>query len=230
MIQEIIEKAFKLKDYIVDHPKLQYTLKNDAFIIYRKKAKSNTSIGLFKENNAYKLRKMTFNSVLYKPYNVTLSEKNILRIMCNVKVKSFEDSARLFGYKPTKEFMMKSEEVFTIESVLPNYQCKKDDVCRDVVEVLFKDKALKFLASDLEFIFPKVELLEKGYTEPKNREIKRNSVVRLINNKHTKFKRNQKLTVESVFIQGDLYNPRKYCRIVEDGQVHLISMRKLRLL
>ncbi len=183
---------------------------------------------LFKENNDYKLEKIPDVST-YRAYNIGIPERTILKTICNVKIKSFQESADLFGYKPTKEFMMKSAQQFEIGNVMIDYTCKKDGEIRSVVEVIFKDKALKFLPEDLEFIYPDLELLRKGYTEPLDRKIKKGSKVKVVDDRRIPFKKNTKLKVNTVITVGHSSFSRKYCSVLNDYKEYLIPIKKLKV-
>jgi len=228
MIHDEIDKAFEFKNKIIDSKDLAYTVRYGKLIIYRLNKKTNKSIGLFKTNNGYKLEKIPDVST-YRAYNIGIPERNILKTFCNVKIKSFQESANLFGYKPTKEFMMKSGQQFEISNMILDYTCKKDGVVRNVVEVIFKDKALKFLPEDLEFIYPDLELLRKGYTEPLDRKIKKGSNVKVVDDRGIPFKKNTRLKVNTVITVGHSIFVRKYCSVLNNYTEHLIPIKKLKV-
>ena len=228
MIHDEIDKAFEFKNKIIDSKDLAYTTRYGKFIIYRLNKKTNKSIGLFKANNDYKLEKIPDLST-YRAYNIGIPERTILKTICNVKIKSFQESADLFGYKPTKEFMMKSGQQFEIGNVMIDYTCKKDGEIRSVVEVIFKDKALKFLPEDLEFIYPDLELLRKGYTEPLDRKIKKGSKVKVVDDRRIPFKKNTKLKVNTVITVGHSSFSKKYCSVLNDYKEYLIPIKKLKV-
>jgi hypothetical protein len=228
MIHDEIDKAFEFKNKIIDSKDLAYTVRHGKLIIYRLNRKTNKSIGLFKTDNSYKLEKIPDVST-YRAYNIGIPERNILRTFCDVKIKSFQESADLFGYKPTKEFMMKSGQQFEISNMILDYTCKKDGIIRNVVEVIFKDKALKFLPEDLEFIYPDLELLRKGYTEPLDRKIKKGSNVKVVDDRGIPFKKNTRLKVNTVITVGHSSFGRKYCSILNDYKEYLIPTKKLKV-
>jgi hypothetical protein len=228
MIHDEIDKAFEFKNKIIDSKDLSYTVRFGKLVIYRLNKKTNKSIGLFKANNDYKLEKIPDVST-YRAYNIGIPERTILKTICNVKIKSFQESADLFGYKPTKEFMMKSGQQFEISNMILDYTCKKDGVVRNVIEVIFKDKALKFLPEDLKFVYPDLELLRRGYTEPLDRKIKKGSKVKVVDDRRIPFKKNTKLKVNTVITVGHSSFGRKYCSVLNDYKEYLIPIKKLKV-
>jgi hypothetical protein len=229
MIYDEIDNAFNFIYRISNSKDLAYTVRLGNLIIYRKNKKTEKSIGLFKGYNGYNKEKINAVS-LYKSNNFLFKDKNILQTICHVRIKSFSQSGDLFGYKPTKELMMKSNQLFEINDVLFDYKCKKDEVLRNVIEVAYKDKSLKFVYEDLEFIYPDVEILRKGYTEPIDRTIRRNSKVKIIDDRKIPLKRNSVFKVSSVVLLGDSMSPRKYCNIVHDSKEYLISSKRLKVI
>jgi len=229
MIYDEIDNAFVFLSRISNSKDLAYTVRSGSLIIYRKNKKTLKSIGLFKECNGYDKESIS-SIILYKPNNYNFKDKNILQTVCHVRIKSFSQSGDLFGYKPTKELMMKSNQLFEINDVLFEYKCKKDEVSRNVIEVAYKDKSLKFVYEDLEFVYPDVEILRKGYTEPMDRTIRRNSKVKIIDDRKIPLKRNSVFKVSSVVLLGDSMSPRKYCNIVHDSKEYLISSKRLKVI
>lgn len=134
---------------------------------------------LYKKDNNYVVENT--DNCFHIPRSLTRLDE--IKELCFVKIKSYEESGKIFGYSNVKRKMMNEGLNYTIFNILPDFVCKKDEVKRDIVEVTVNDKNIKFLIDDLEFIFPDTELLTKGYTAPKDRTIKTGTKIQVTNNK-----------------------------------------------
>jgi hypothetical protein len=143
-----------------------------------------------------------------------------------VRVKSYELSTKVFGIGKAKKAMYESKELFKIHEILETFTCKKDKVARDVVEVCAPDgRNIKFVMSDLEFMYPNVEQLLKGFSPPKDREIRRGSNVFVIR------KNKQKLPYKTLGVVQDFrkLGALTYAVIKTDKGVFNIDKHKLRV-
>lgn len=115
--------------------------------------------------------------------------------LAQAKIKDYTKSGELFGYKLKKKLMFDSNQLFKITNIQKDYIAKKDNNQYDIIELNNENVNLKFLLSDIELVFPKLD----GYNIPKDRTItfsKKekyvNKEVRIINNKKLSIDKNTK--------------------------------------
>ena len=139
-----------------------------------------------------------------------------------VKINSIEQSVKLFGYGDLKKDMLESNSHFKIANILINFKCKKDDKIRDIVEICYKNKTYKFLGEEVEFVYPDISILTKGYHLPKDRTIIVGIDVKIKNDKGTSLKKGDKVHVISKSFK-DYYKVRK------DSKDYLIRKNQLKV-
>ena len=182
------------------------------------------------------------------------NEESKFKRLASVKVKSFEESAYLFGFKPTKVEMMELSKdtmdntkpeypkkiegrLFNISNVLPNFECKKDGVKRDIVEIEYKDRNLKFLIEDLEFVYPDIEGLVQGYNEPKDRKIKVGKTIKIKDSRGSRLPHKYigKITAivpmsNNVKLEDGTYMKRSYVEVMYNNKKELILSTQVKVL
>lgn len=104
---------------------------------------------------------------------------NSLFMYCKFKVKSCNDSIKLFKYKKLKNEMLNKEYPGTKLGLLMNV--KKSDVPVNTIYLNNNNKNTRFLLSDIEIIYPNIN----GYYPKKDRTITKGSNVKVINDKHS---------------------------------------------
>lgn len=143
-----------------------------------------------------------------------------------VKIKSFEESADIFGYRQLKKIMCESESYFTIKNIEGKHICKKDGVARFIVEVERNNRNYKFLASDMEFFLPPIDILLKGYIKPKDKRIKNNSTVKVINDKGIRIPKNSVALVTSLVKTSSNV---KYANVAFNNKNYIINLKQLKI-
>lgn len=168
--------------------------------------------------NKYK----TLNAnIIFKNHGIGHKDyKDILTKLCATKIKSFEESAAVFGHKTRKEAMFnsfkkdsKTKNIFQIHNVIFNYE--KEGKYYHVVEVNDGTLNLKFLLSDLELILPNVN----NYVFPKERIIKTQTICKVTKDKLLPVTKGSKVTVVKMFnrhvpIKGT-YDKNTVCVVVD---------------
>lgn len=179
-------------------------------------------------NVIYKLFKASGknNNTNYITQSISDSTHNRIVSTVLVKIRSYEESSVIFGYKPTKKEMFESGNFFNIEDFDVQYLCKKDGKIRDVIVIKYKNRAFKFSIDDVEFHYPDIEKLLnlKGYNKPKDRKIRIGDNVILRNNKGTRFQLKQKFKVTGTLNIGG----NKYASVTADNLNTIITQRKLK--
>lgn len=158
---------------------------------------NNLLIGYVRDVNKY---------ISFKPELVfhtrALDTNDIIKIVKNtgkVKIKSCEESIKVFGHKSRKRLMFETcksnpKQTFIINNVIFNYE--KEDKCYHVVEVFDGTLNLKFLLDDLELVLPNVN----NYNLPKDRTIKVGDKCRVkIINKFTPTTKNAEVNVVKMY-------------------------------
>lgn len=158
-----------------------------------------------------------------------LSNLDRIKAVCLIKIKSCDESVRLFRNKSIKKQMMESGENFIINNFILNYECKEDGITRDIVEITSPNgkKNIKFAITDLEFLLPDTSLLLQGYNKPKDRTIKKGSEVKLIDNRKTGLPKSSKLKVTADFT--DKTGSKKYYTVEYNNKEYVIAKNKLRV-
>lgn len=189
----------------------------------------------FKDNPSRYLQKVDNQFKVFNSKNLfdsfpnmlhSLGEIDKVKSLCFVRVKSCSNSIKIFGYGNVKKNMLENGENYKIAQILPSFKSKKDGKERDVIEVTVNNRNVKFLIEDLEFIFPDINLLLKGYTAPKNREIKIGSHVKLIDNRKIGLPKNVKLKIEDTEKIGS----KTYCIVNYNNKTYPILKNKLKVI
>lgn len=132
----------------------------------------NKFIILF-EDGKYKIKNGKY-IVNYQNYD---SFTYIINNFLKFKIKDYQLSSNIFGYKKTKKEMFESNKQYEIENFYEDFTCKKDNVVRNIVEIFNGEKVLKFVLDDIEIIYPDIDKLLKGFQPKKDRTIRRLSTV-----------------------------------------------------
>lgn len=162
--------------------------------------KGYTTPCIIKDNDTKTWIKGTFDinssKSTTKRSNLLTSIKDIVF----VKIKAYEESAKIFRYGKLKKKMFESNSLFVINDILIDYTCKEDSLIRDVVEVIHEGRSYKFIGAELEFIYPDVSQLTKGFSLPKDRKIRTGITAKVIDNRGLNIPKNSKVTVgENLF-------------------------------
>jgi hypothetical protein len=155
-----------------------------------------TKVGFkFYDNYALCLDNNVFKKIKVYAWLGELSKDDCIKHFCKVKIKDYQKSADIFGYKPSKKEMFESNSLFKINNILPKYESKKTNTTLDVVELDNGVKSLKFVIEDLEFIFNE----PKGFTIPSKIKISNirkkdilGKTVRVIRDKNLPIKKNDR--------------------------------------
>lgn len=185
------DSKFKLKKIDVYTGKLRY------IDIYAFHIKDFLYVGIISPG-VYKTLKVDTviksNTIEIKDY------KDILVNTTTAKIKSFEDSATIFGHKTRKEAMFKSikegskaKTAFKIHNLIFNYE--KEGKYYHVAEVNDGTLNLKFLLSDLELILPNIN----NYVFPKERTIKTETICKVTKDKLLPVKKGSEVKVVKMF-------------------------------
>lgn len=202
------------------------------------KNSKNKNLIIFRKEFKYILNKVNINNTSYR----TISNDLILKRLCLIKIKSCEDSIKEFGNASIKYNMMSNildnknpeypkyiEQLFTINKIYLNHKCIKTGNILDVISIkLNKGPSYKFVLSDLEFIYPDIEKLTKGYNESKDRKVYIGSFIR-IKNPHniSRIPLKTKGVVEKLVTAGH----NKYCDIrLEDDKIYRVELNKLKVI
>lgn len=169
------------------------------------------------------------NNVLSK-YKNNILGYNInsrIKILCFVKIKDYKVSSEIFGYSKLKKNMYESGQYFKIENILLDHTCKKDSIVRNIIEIKLNNRNYKFDIEDIEFILPSFDNIVKGYNKPKDRVIKPGVRVKVIDNRKTRFNKNEILTVDSV---QTLNKGKVYATVKGDDKKGIINSKKIKVI
>ncbi len=150
-----------------------------------------------------------------------------------IKIKDYKLSSTIFGYKLSKKAMMESGNLYLMDTIHEDYLCKKDGVNRDVFEISNGEKKLKFVIDDLEFIYPDIDKLMKGYNAPKDRIIKKGSNVSLVRNGGLRLPVKAKGVVLEVVNSSENNTKRYYdvsFKVNDNVEIHRIKYGKLKVI
>lgn len=155
------------------------------------------------------------------------TNEETIKAIATVTIKDYNQSSDLFGYKPSKKEMMESGGKFDISGVFEGFVCKKDGLPRDVVEVIYKGRRMKFLVDDLTFNFPNFPTMFKGYSIPKNRVVRKGVKASLKDNRRTGLKRDSVCMVINTTKVGS----KKYATVEFDNKlIKIIPSNKLKVI
>lgn len=137
-----------------------------------------------------------------------INDKNLIDVIikhCKVIITDTAESTQVFGRKIVKRRMMlndKNIKGYEIADIIPNYNCVKDGVTRDVV-VIKGDINYKFVMSDVKIVFPFANTILKGIIPSKDKTFKAGRKAKIINDKHLKISKGEIVTIVSV--EGNHY-------------------------
>ena len=156
---------------------------------------------------------------------------NKLKDCCFVKIKGYGLSSEVFKYTLKKKEMFNSTRLFSISKCYDNYLCKYDDVLRNIVEVIdpITKKKLKFVSSDIEFVFPDFERIIKNHVFPKDRTFKTTSIVRLKDNRLINIPKHQQMAVNDLFFDNNTGRP-NYVSVFYNKKKYIIKTNKLKVI
>lgn len=130
--------------------------------------------------------------------NIDNYQEEVISNLCKAKIKSVSESARLFSNKNKKSKMLvesqNDNKKFTIRSILANYIAKKTDELVNIAEIDTGEISLKFKLDDIELVIPDL----RGYNSPKNRDIEKDCVCTIVNNRHLKLQKGAKVKVMEI--------------------------------
>ena len=107
-----------------------------------------------------------------------------LYYFCKFKVKNYVDSSKIFKFTELKKKMVGI--IVPVSGLELNVKCKNSTDKQNTIFCNYNDRNYRFILDDLEIIFPNIS----GYNPPKDRVIKASDKVRVINDKHSRFKKN----------------------------------------
>jgi hypothetical protein len=119
---------------------------------------------------------------------------------CKVKINKITDSATIFGRQAVKKKMMlndKNNNGYDIVDIIPDYECAKDGLKRDIV-IIKGDMNYKFCLSDLTIVFPFANTVLKGIIPSKDKTIKVGRKAKIINDKNLKIGKGEIVTIVNV--------------------------------
>lgn len=162
-----------------------------------------------------------------------------------VRIKECSESVRLFGYsllkkrmrgKSTEELDINGHKIINynnhnIVNIIPQFICK-DSIKRDVIVLRNNEtgKDLKFVASELEFLFPDIHNIEiinllKGYNAPLDRTINTGKNVKILKNKN-KIPYGTKSVIGKITKVGNNI----YCSVNVNNRAYMINKNKLKVI
>lgn len=156
---------------------------------------------------------------------------NKLKDCCFAKIKGYGLSSEVFKYTLKKKEMFNSNKLFSISKCYDNYLCKYDDISRNIVEVMdpITKKKLKFVSSDIEFVFPDFERIIKNHVFPKDRTFKTTSIVRLKDNRSINIPKHQQMAVNDLFFDNNTGRP-NYVSVLYNKKKYIIKTNKLKVI
>jgi hypothetical protein len=163
--------------------------------------------------------------------NENVVDYNKLKDCCFVRIKGYELSSDVFKYTSKKKEMFNSNKLFSISKCYDNYLCKYDTALRNVVEVIdpITNKKLKFVSSDVEFVFPDFERIIKNHIFPKDRTFKTTSIVRLKDNRSINIPKHHQMAVNDLFFDNNTGRP-NYVSVLYNKQKYIIKTNKLKVI
>ena len=156
---------------------------------------------------------------------------NKLKDCCFAKIKGYELSSEVFKYTSKKKEMFNSNKLFLISKCYDNYLCKYDNTSRNIVEVIdpITKKKLKFVSSDIEFVFPDFERIIKNHVFPKDRTFKTTSIVRLKDNRSINIPKHHQMAVNDLFFDNNTGRP-NYVSVFYNKKKYIIKTNKLKVI
>lgn len=147
-----------------------------------------------KVSSEYKFKKITEPEVNIPKF---FSTEPLLQY-CKFKVKSYEESAKLFRNKNAKKAVVG----LTLEAsrIELQVEVKNSTKLEDTIYLRVNERGnQRFLLSDIEIIYPGSGITNiNGIAPKKDRRISSGSNVRVVNNKHLGLKRNAQVVTENI--------------------------------
>jgi len=170
--------------------------KQDTYCYIIDESKSKGSFGGIKSiafiNNDGKLH-LGLNKKVNLVTMAVIDYKEAVKQLCKVRIKSCEDSIKLFLHATKKRDMLKQSQeekkLFSITNIILDYE--KNEEKHDIVEVFNGEISLKFKLTDVEFVQPNLS----GISIPKDRTIDKGTLCRVIRNKHLPISKNTTVKV-----------------------------------
>lgn len=154
-------------------------------------------------------------------------EYNLYKVLSLVKIISCKESIELFGYKNLKNKMLDSGGLYKVNNIHFNFQCKKDDIFRNIIEVENENgKTYKFLLSEIELFLPNIEAINKWGKEPKERIIKVKENACLIKSKHSKIPHKSIVSINSLTKIGG----NDYASVKFENKNYIINKKHLKVI
>lgn len=192
--------------------------------------KNNRIVTIIKESVKNKIRpwivSIKNNIKIYKPEEIGLSEKDIIQYfhghnlkICEFQVINYIDSGKIFKFtNEKKEVVGKKFEALQIDL---DFKSKNSDVPINTIVLKLPTGNRRFVLSDVKIIYPNIN----GYCESKDRTIKPGVKVKVINDKHTIFKKNELVVVNDVKKVGS----KKYAVFaINENTVKLYNINKFK--
>lgn len=173
------------------------------------------------EAKAWTKGTINLNELTSKPSKATVFGQ--IKNTAFVKIKAYDQSAKIFRYGKLKKTMFESNALFTIKDILLDYTCKEDGLVRDIVEISYENRSYKFVGEELEFIYPDIANFTKGFTLPKDRVVKAGVTAKLVDNRGTRIPKNTKVSVGSNIFKD-------YYHINIDKKEYIVRKQQLKVI
>lgn len=155
----------------------------------------------------------------------TLNHENIIQAVIKhgkAVILDTKQSSEIFGKQLVKKKMMlndKNINGYEIVNIIPDYNCIKDGVKRDII-VLKGDLNYKFCLSDVKIVFPFANSILKGIIPTKDKTLKPGLRAKIVNDKSLKIGRGEIVTI--IAVQDNYYansdiNQHKVVTVADKG-------------
>lgn len=161
------------------------------------------------DNNKYELfSRSSLYPVIYKEI--------IGRKLANeVKIKSFEESSKIFNYRKIKSKLVNQNFPFKIEL---NFKCKIDGNHRDTVIITTPEgKKLRFVESDCEYLFTQPKIVLQVHKP--NLNIRVGDFVKLVNSKKLPIPKNTICKVINLISRKHKYADKKTGKLINNTNI-----------
>ena len=184
--------------------------------------------GIYLNNGYFFIRDQSINKFKLLDSNSNIVEKHknyeFYNLYCKVKIKTIEDSIYYFGHKKIKKDMLNSNILFKISEIKEDYKSIKfGGKLIDYISLEYEGKNFKFIASDLEIIYPNF----KGFTVPKDRIIRNNSECIVKKNKGVNIPIDSKIKVKKITKLNDGRNIAVFDYNNKEQYINLKNLKKL---
>lgn len=215
------EKEVKKSDLSKDY--IPVTVKTNNYIGY--------GIALKNKDASSRYNVLTGIRGKYKFLNITggqlVGDNAAIAEYCSVTINSSEKSGEIFGNKRFKSTMV--GKTYDIQSFTEQFNCKKDGIRRDIVEIISDTGATtKFLLEECDIVFPGIL---KGYKAPKDRTFSPGKKAIIAVDKGLSLKKGKKVTIIDVLLNKTINKRGDNLIRVEDNnkKIYLIKKRQLKL-